>query len=147
MLSNVIIRPIEPPETTQAVPALRVLWPKYAEAEMVEIIDTRLRPNGYHLVGLFPDGESVAACALGYRLQHSLWLGQSFYIVDIATLPDRRGRGYGARMLDWAEAKAKDLGCAGMHLDSGVGPDRAAAHRLYMSKHFQIGCHHFVKKW
>lgn len=132
-------------DTRRAVPALRVLWPRYSEDEMVAVIDHTLRPNGYHLVGFLPDDGSPAPCVLGYRFQHSLWLGKSLYVVDIATLPDQRGQGYGARIMDWAEAEAKRQGCTAVHLDSGVGPDRAAAHRLYMSQHYRIGCHHFVK--
>ena len=139
---------IEIPErnTAVAVPALQVLWPKYEAAEMIGVIDTTLRPNGYHLVGIVPKEGEPAACVMGYRLQHSLWLGKSFYIVDIATLPEWRGRGYAFHILDWAKNEAERLGCSALHLDSGVGSDRSAAHRLYMAKRYQIGCHHFVRK-
>ena len=41
--------------------------------------------------------------------------------------------------------EARRQGCAAVHLDSGVGQNRAAAHRLYMRHHYRIGCHHFVK--
>ena len=132
--------------TATAVPALRVLWPKYEAVEMVRIIDTVLRPNGYRLFGVVPAEGEPAACILGYRLQHSLWLGKSFYIVDMATLPEWRGHGFASQLLDWAVEEAGRLGCDALHLDSGVGPDRSDAHRLYMSKRFQIGCHHFVRK-
>lgn len=132
--------------TAVAVPALQVLWPKYGAEEMSRIIDTTLRPNGYRLVGIIPKEGEPAACVMGYRLQHSLWLGKSFYIVDIATLPDWRGRGYASHILDWAENEAQRLECNALHLDSGVGPDRSDAHRLYMAKRYQIGCHHFVRK-
>lgn len=137
---------IGPADTRRAVPALRVLWPRYGEEEMAALIDTSLRPNGYHLVGFLPADGSPAPCVLGYRFQHSLWLGKSLYIIDIATLPDQRGQGYAGRIMDWIEEEAARQNCAAVHLDSGVGPDRAAAHRLYMTKHYQIGCHHFVKK-
>ncbi|WP_049976387.1 GNAT family N-acetyltransferase [Azospirillum sp. B506] len=137
---------IEIPEgkTELAVPALRVLWPKYEAAEMIRIIDTVLRPNGYRLAGIVPEPGGPAACVLGFRLQHSLWLGKSFYIVDMATLPDQRGRGYAALILDWAKAEAARLGCTALHLDSAVGPERSSAHRVYMGKRYRIACHHFV---
>ncbi|AWK84923.1 GNAT family N-acetyltransferase [Azospirillum thermophilum] len=139
---------VEIPEqnTAVAVPALQVLWPKYDAAEMGRIIDTMLRPNGYRLVGIVPKEGEPAACVMGFRLQHSLWLGKSLYIVDIATLPDWRGRGYASHMLDWAAKEAERLDCNALHLDSGVGPDRSDAHRLYMAKRYRIGCHHFVRK-
>lgn len=133
-------------KTDLAVPALRVLWPKYEAPEMIRIIETVLRPNGYRLAGIVPDPDGPAACVIGYRLQHSLWLGKSLYIVDMATLPECRGRGYASLILDWAKAEAERLGCQALHLDSAVGPERSSAHRVYMGKRYQIGCHHFVHK-
>lgn len=140
------IESIEAGDTDLAIDALRQLWPRYAAADMRELIDRQLRPNGYRLAGIRPAGSAVAASVLGYRLQHSLWLGQSLYVVDIATLPEWRGQGFAERLLAWAEAEAARLGCSAVHLDSGVGVERSAAHRLYMRRHYQIGCHHFVKK-
>lgn len=132
--------------TASAVPALQVLWPKYDAADMTRIIDRELRPNGYRLAGIIPEAGGPAACVMGFRLQYSLWLGKSFYIVDMATLPDQRGRGYASLILDWAKAEAERLGCAALHLDSAVGPERSDAHRVYMGKRYRIGCHHFVHK-
>ncbi|CAO3358257.1 GNAT family N-acetyltransferase [Azospirillum palustre] len=139
---------VEIPEgqTETAVPALQVLWPKYDAAEMTRIIDTELRPNGYRLVGIIPEAGGPAACVVGFRLQQSLWLGKSLYIVDMATLPEYRGRGYAALILDWVKAEAERLDCKALHLDSAVGPERSSAHRVYMGKRYQIACHHFVHK-
>lgn len=132
--------------TASAVPALQVLWPKYDATEMTRIIDSELRPNGYRLAGIIPEAGRPAACVMGFRLQYSLWLGKSFYIVDMATLPEHRGRGYASLILDWAKAEAERLDCKALHLDSGVGPERSDAHRVYMGKRYRIGCHHFVHK-
>lgn len=136
---------IAPDDTARAVPALRVLWPHYPAETMRDIIDTTLRPNGYRLAGICPDASGPAACVLGYRIQHSLWLGKSLYIVDIATLPEWRNQGLADRMVEWCEDEARRLECVAVHLDSGVGIDRVAAHRLYMRHHYRIGCHHFLK--
>jgi GNAT superfamily N-acetyltransferase len=66
-------------------------------------------------------------------------------VVDIATLPEWRGKGFAAELMAWVEAEAKRLGCSAVHLDSGWrGP--AAAHRLYMQRRYQIACHHFLKR-
>ena len=139
------IVPIGPDETARAVPALRVLWPRYAPDEMVRYVDDVLRPDGYRLVGMAPDPGEPAVCVLGYRFQHSLWLGRSLYVVDVATLPAWQGRGLADRMMAWCEAEAARTGCAAVHLDSGVGLDRSPAHRLYMRRHWRIACHHFLK--
>lgn len=137
---------IREPDTALALPALQVLWPRYSDEEMRGYIDGTLRPNGYKLVGIIPEGSPHAASVLGYRLQHSLWLGKSLYIVDVATLPDWRGHGFGDRLAEWSEAEAVRQGCDAIHLDSGVGVDRSAAHRLYMRHHYRIACHHFSKQ-
>lgn len=139
------VSPIGPDETGRAIDALRVLWPKYTPEEMRRIVDEVLRPDGYRLVGILPEPEAPAACVLGYRFQHSLWLGRSLYIVDVATLPQWRGRGFADRMVAWCEEEAVRHGCSAVHLDSGVGTDRVAAHRLYMRHHYRIACHHFLK--
>lgn len=140
------IRPIEAPDTDLALPALLALWPRYEAGEMRTIIDCTLRPHGYHLVGLFAEGCEPAASIVGYRVQHSLWLGKSLYLVDVSTLEEWRGRGFADRLAEWIEEEARRLQCSAIHLDSGVGPDRSAAHRLYMRHHFRISCHHFSKQ-
>ncbi|MDY7564981.1 GNAT family N-acetyltransferase [Pseudomonas sp. RTC3] len=140
------INSISAADTDQAAAALCELWPRYSPAEITSTIDELLRPNGYNLVGLWEDGSTSAVSVLSYRIQFSLWLGKSFYIVDIATLPQWRGKGHASKLLDWAEAEAVRLGCSAVHLDSGVGTDRSAAHRLYMQRHYQISCHHFLKR-
>lgn len=140
------IRTVGADETAKAAAALRELWPKYSEAEIVTQVDELLRPNGYNLIGLWTDDSPNAVCALGYRIQYSLWLGKSLYVVDIATLPEWRGNGFGPALMEWVEAEARRLDCAAVHLDSGVGADRAAAHRMYMQRHYQIVCHHFLRR-
>lgn len=143
---SAIIKPIGAADTSQAAAALCELWPRYSPVEIVSRVDELLRPNGYNLVGVWEEGLASAVCVLGYRIQYSLWLGKSLYIVDIATLPQSRGKGYASQLLAWVEEEAARQSCAAVHLDSGVGMDRAAAHRLYMHRHYQISCHHFLKR-
>ncbi len=140
------IKTVDARETGLAAAALCELWPRYTPTDIVTQVDEFLRPNGYHLIGVWTEESPDAVCVLGYRIQHSLWLGKSLYVVDIATLPQWRGKGFGSALLAWVEAEAERLGCSAVHLDSGVGADRGAAHRLYMQRHYQIACHHFVKR-
>jgi hypothetical protein len=48
--------------------------------------------------------------------------------------------------MDWMIDEAKRLYCDELHLDSGVGPDRADAHRLYLNKRMRISSHHFSRQ-
>jgi GNAT superfamily N-acetyltransferase len=65
------------------------------------------------------------------------------YIDDVSTLKTARGKGFADKLMRWVIAEAKRRQCEGVHLDSGVGSDRAAAHRLYMRNHLGISAHHF----
>jgi GNAT superfamily N-acetyltransferase len=65
----------------------------------------------------------------GFRTGHNLAWGHYLYVDDLSTRPDARRRGHGRALLE----EAKRLGCDQFHLDSGVGLDRADAHRLYLN--------------
>ncbi len=127
----------------QAMLALRPRWSDHDG--LVDVIDTRLRPAGYRLIGAFPNGAGEAVAAAGFRDVHALAWGHYLYIDDVSTTPEARGAGYAGQLLTWLEVEARRLGCEGLHLDSGVGSDRAAAHRLYMRHKLRISAHHFEK--
>jgi hypothetical protein len=48
--------------------------------------------------------------------------------------------------MDWLGEEAQRLGCDQLHLDSGVGIDRADAHRLYLNSGLVIAAHHFARQ-
>ena len=62
---------------------------------------------------------------------------------DLSTTAASRERGHGGQILDWWMAEARRLGLGQFHLDSGVGVDRMAAHRLYLNPKMGISSHHF----
>jgi GNAT superfamily N-acetyltransferase len=113
------------------------------EAAFVERVDEVQRPQGYRLVGAFEDGRCVAVA--GFRVIHNLAWGDCLYVDDLSTHPDRRRRGHGRTLLEWCEAEAARLGCGEFHLDSGVGPEREDAHRLYFNTGLRITSYHFAK--
>ena len=139
------IREILPQETSLAFRALSALRPRFTnEPEFVRFVDTVQRPEGYRLVGSF-DGEPHAAAVAGFRVGHMLAWGRFLYVDDLSTLPEARRRGHGRALLDWLVEEASRLGCEQLHLDSGVGPDRADAHRLYLNSGLKITSHHFAR--
>ena len=158
------IREILPPHTALAYPAMRALRPHVATvADFVALVDERQRPEGYRLVGAFgadgadgadgevgadgSDGEESAALAVaGFRLVHMLAWGRAVYVDDLSTVPEQRGRGHGGALLDWVAGEATRLGCDQLHLDSGLGPDRHDAHRLYFNHRLAIVSHHFARE-
>jgi GNAT superfamily N-acetyltransferase len=142
-----VIREILPPETGSAFDAMRVLRTGLADREsFVRQVDELQRPQGYRLVGAFEEGESSASAVAGFRAAHGLAWGHYLYVDDLSTLPEARRRGLARALLDWVLSEARRLGCDELHLDSGVGLDRADAHRLYLNSGLVIVAHHFARR-
>lgn len=140
-----MIREVLPPDTGLAFRAAQALRADLAdEAAFVRTVDGVQRAEGYRLVGVFEEGESEAAAMAGFRIGHSIAWGHYLYVDDLSTLPDARRRGHGRALLDWLLEEAARLGCDQLHLDSGVGLDRADAHRLYLNAGMVIASHHFA---
>jgi len=102
------------------------------------------RMQGYRLIASFDEGEDAAAVA-GFRVLDYLAWGHALYCDDLSTRIIYRGRGHAGLLLDWMIEEARRLGCGEFHLDSGVGPDRTDAHRVYFNKSMRISAHHFSR--
>jgi GNAT superfamily N-acetyltransferase len=112
------------------------------EAEFVTRVDDVQRAQGYRIVGAF-EGERCVAVA-GFRVLHNLAWGDALYVDDLSSLPEARGRGYGRALLEWCKEEGRRQGCTQFHLDSGVGPEREDAHRLYFNTGLRIYAYHFA---
>ena len=140
------LREIVPPDTALAFPAMQALRPHYVEeAAFVERVDEVQRAEGYRLVGVFEDEPEHALAVAGFRVGHMLMWGRFLYVDDLSTLPEARRRGYGRQLLEWLGEEAERLGCEQFHLDSGVGPTRTDAHRLYFNTGLEITSFHFAR--
>lgn len=139
------VKEIREGQTNRAAAAMLTLRPRWQTRDaLVEFIDTDLRPRGYRLAGVFDDDPESAASVIGFREQWSTAWGHYLYVDDLSTTVGARGRGYADMLVRWVIAEARRVNCEAIHLDSGVGEERAAAHRLYMQNHFQIASHHFA---
>ena len=115
------------------------------ELAFADQVDNVLRPEGYRLVGFFVKDDLYAAAAAGFRIVHFLAWGHAMYIDDLSTRYEHRKQGYAGQLLDWLIDEAKRLHLDEVHLDSGVGPDRDDAHRLYFNKRMRISSFHFSR--
>ncbi len=141
------IREIQPPDTGAAFLAMRTLRTHLAdEEEFVRRVDDGQRGDGYRLAGAFDGGDPHAAAVAGFREGTNLAWGHFLYVDDLATRPEFRRRGLGRALLVWLAREAATAGCDEFHLDSGVGLDRADAHRLYMNSGLTITSHHFARR-
>jgi GNAT superfamily N-acetyltransferase len=133
-------------ETHLAHQAMRALRTTYASEErFVEYVDGVLRPAGYRLLGAFPPDREPAVAVAGFRAGENLAWGRYLYVDDLSTSPEARHRGYAGALLEWLIGEARRLGCGQLHLDSGVGPERFDAHRLYHNHGLSIYSHHFAR--
>lgn len=141
------IRELLAGETRRAHQAMQALRPAYqSERRFVEHVDSVLRPAGYRLIGaLTPAGDHAVAVA-GFRIVDSLAWGHHLYVDDLSTAPDARRHGHAGALLDWLIEEGRRQGCGQLHLDSGVGPERFDAHRLYQNHGLAIYAHHFALK-
>jgi GNAT superfamily N-acetyltransferase len=140
-------REIPPGETGSAFLAMEALRTQLGgEAVFVRLVDEVQRPEGYRLVGTFDSGDPHAAAVAGFRTGNNLAWGHFLYVDDLATRPEFRRRGLGTALLVWLAREAATLGCDQLHLDSGVGLERADAHRLYLSSGLVISAHHFARR-
>ncbi|SEJ10988.1 Acetyltransferase (GNAT) domain-containing protein [Deinococcus reticulitermitis] len=143
------IRVLLAADAALALPALRELRPaspQMASAQALRAHLAEVEGQGYRLAGSFEPGREEAAAVAGYRVLTNLAWGRFLYLDDLSTLPDARGRGHASALLGWLEAEARRLGCAQLHLDSGVGPARFTAHRLYLGRGLNLTSHHFAKE-
>ena len=129
-----------------AAAALLELRPRFETAErIVERIDAQ-RADGYRVAASFEHGDDQAAAVAGFRIGANLAWGRHLYVDDLVTRESLRGRGHAAAVMAWVEEEARSAGCEQLHLDSGLGPDRADAHRFYFRHGLTIVSHHFAKE-
>jgi ribosomal protein S18 acetylase RimI-like enzyme len=139
------IRELAAGETHRAARALLALRPHRAPIEALVAAADGQRAAGYRLAASFEDDEEDAAAVAGFRIVENLAWGRHLYVDDLSTRADRRGRGHGSALMRWLAREACRAGCGELHLDSGVGPDREDAHRLYFNSGLRIASFHFQR--
>ena len=141
-----VVRELAEGETALAARAMLELRPWVGSVEaLVTAVDRVQRPAGYRLLASFEDREDDAAAVAGFRIQQNLASGRHMYVDDLVTAADRRGRGHADALFTWLFDEARRQDCAQFHLDSGVGPDRADAHRFYFRHGLRIASYHFAR--
>jgi GNAT superfamily N-acetyltransferase len=101
----------------------------------------RQEAQGFQILALRDEGRVKSAA--GFRLAEFMAWGRVLYIDDLTTLPEARGQGFAGLLLDWLAEYARQQGCQAVHLDTGY--TRHAAHRVYLSKGFELSSHHMAK--
>ena len=132
-------------ESHRAAVALLELRPRLESVERITSQIDAQRAAGYRIVASFEDGDEDAAAVAGFRVTDNLAWGRFAYVDDLVTRTALRGRGHADAVMAWVEREARRQGCGELHLDSGVGPDRADAHRFYFRHGMRIASYHFAR--
>ncbi len=74
--------------------------------------------DGYEIVAIESDKKVLAV--MGYRVLHDFVHGKHLYIDDLVSTATHRSQGLGAKFLKYAEDLAKELGCKGLRLCTGI---------------------------
>ena len=139
------VREILADQSARGARALLELRPQFGTPEAIVAQVEAQRPAGYRIVGSFDDADEDAAAVAGFRVGESLAWGRYLYVDDLVTSESMRGRGHADAVMSWVEDEARRLRCDQLHLDSGVGPERADAHRFYFRHRLRIASYHFVR--
>jgi len=142
---SIEIAELGPGEAHVAAAALLALRPHFGDVEALARRAEEQRAEGYRIAAVVVPGEADAPAAAGFRINRNLAWGRHLYVDDLSTLPVARGHGYGAALMEWLIERARAEGCAELHLDSGVGPERESAHRLYFGSRLRIASYHFTR--
>ena len=125
-------------ELARVADVMLELRPAFTKDSLVAQIRAQRR-DGYQVAYVEADGEVL--CVAGFVVGTKLAWGKHIYVDDLVTAERHRSKGAGARMIAWLKARALDLGCGHLELDSGV--QRFRAHRFYLREGFDISSHHF----
>lgn len=107
-----------PEELKQAFAILHDLRPHLTEESFHTLYEAARKADGYEIVGLY-EGERCVA-VMGYRVLHDFVHGKHLYIDDLVTDPALRSKGFGKRLLEFAEKESERLGCRGLRLCTGT---------------------------
>lgn len=74
--------------------------------------------DGYEIVAI--EDNSRVLAVMGFRVLHDFVHGKHLYIDDLVSTETHRSKGLGAKLLKYAEDQARELGCKGLRLCTGV---------------------------
>ncbi len=126
------------------VPLLRQLWPdRDVEAEPVRRTFEAALQSDCGQYWIARKGQAVVGFA-SLSLKHSLWAGGKLAQVnELVVDRHQRGQGIGTQLMRRLEETARDLGAAGIELDSAF--HRESAHAFYERRGFVRRAYWFTK--
>jgi GNAT superfamily N-acetyltransferase len=104
-------------EITAAFALMKELRDRLREETFLSEV-RRQQVEGYKLFGGFEEGRLVTLA--GTRRTHTLSRGEHFFVDDLVTAEDSRGKGYGGEILRWLARRSEGEGLSRIYLDSRI---------------------------
>jgi GNAT superfamily N-acetyltransferase len=98
-------------------------------------------PNKYTQIAVFDNNKCIALSGLWEGVK--LWTGKYLELDNFIVHPDYRKQGIGKMITDFADQKAKDLGCTCIVLDAFTY--NFVAHKFYYNLGYEPRGFHFIK--
>lgn len=123
-------------------PVIKELRTELSYAEYLNIYETAHAQDGYEIVGL-ESGTNIMA-VMGYRVLVDFVHGKHLYIDDLVSTAAQRSKGFGARLLAYAEEVARTLGCKSLRLCAGI--DNEIGQKFYEREGWDLRAVVYKKK-
>jgi GNAT superfamily N-acetyltransferase len=135
------IRFIPESELEQIIPLLLLINPDSTATTMHERLQ-HMKQYNYRCLGVYNDDKLIAICGLWHLYKH--YSGKHLEPDNVVVLPEYRGKGIGAQMMQWIYTYAKAEGC--MTIELNVYVENEDAHRFWKKEGFRHLGHHYQKK-
>ena len=138
---DITVRELVTEELPLILPLIERHNPRIDPAELRRRLEAMI-PHGYHCIAAFDGGRIVGVA--GYWLGARFYCGEYMDVDNVVVDESIRSRGIGLKLMEWLHAKARELGCKVVMLDSYV--TLARAHKFYFRQDYEILGYHFSRK-
>ncbi len=139
--ATLVIRELAVEEFPAILPLIEQHNPKIPSEELRRRLAAMI-PHRYHCIAAFLGDRMVGVA--GYWLGARFYSGEYMDVDNVFVLPELRSSGIGARMMEWLHAKAAELRCQCLMLDSYLS--YTDAHRFYLRLGYEQLGYHFLKR-
>lgn len=123
-------------------PIMKELRTELSFNDYMEIYEQAHSADGYEIVGI--ESDVKVAAVMGYRVLHDYVHGKHLYIDDLVSTESQRSNGLGAQLLAFADNLAKELGCKGLRLCTGI--DNELGKKFYERHNWKLRAVAYKKK-
>lgn len=139
---NIVIKDLETKSAmVDAFLLINQMYKKMDYQAFEASLDEMILHNNYKMTAGYIDNKMIAVS--GYWISRMLYCGRYLQASNLVVDENFRGRGYGKKILNYLENKARNLGCNKMVLDSYT--ENKKSHSLYFNEDFYIRGFHFMK--